>query len=132
MDRRYKFIVYKTFRRCSGHLLNVLFTFNLCLVSRAFLMIHLRDDTHMTAMKIAPFLWPCTPLVHLRPTFFHSLDYGRPTSNFDITLPPSPSPNNNQSIKRKHNPRMTIVCYQVFPSGWLSFSIPNFLFLLFT
>ena len=33
----------------------------------------------------------------------------------------SPSPNDNQSIKRKHNPRMTIICYQVLPSDQLSF-----------
>ena len=26
---------------------------------------------------------------------------------------PLPSPNDNQSIKRKHNPRVTIICYQV-------------------
>ena len=37
-------------------------------------------------------------------------------------LPPlSLSPNDNQSIKRKHNPRMTMICYQVFPSGRLFF-----------
>ena len=35
------------------------------------------------------------------------------TSNF---RQPSPSPNDNQSIKRKHNPMMTIICYQVLPS----------------
>ena len=43
------------------------------------------------------------------------------TSNFKRT----PSPNENQSIKRKHNPRMTIKCYQVLPSGRLSFSVFN-------
>ena len=26
-------------------------------------------------------------------------------------------------VKRKHNPKMTIVCYQVFPSGQLWFSV---------
>ena len=32
---------------------------------------------------------------------------------FQTISPPRPSPNDNQSIKRKHNPRMTIICYQV-------------------
>ena len=35
----------------------------------------------------------------------------------------SPAPNYNQSIKRKLNPRMTIACYQVFPSGRPLFSV---------
>ena len=35
----------------------------------------------------------------------------------------TPSPNDNQSIERKDNPRTTIVCYQVLPSGQLSFSV---------
>ena len=38
--------------------------------------------------------------------FFHPLDNGRPISN-----KLSPSPNDGQSIKRKHTPRMTIICY---------------------
>ena len=29
----------------------------------------------------------------------------------------------NQSIKRKHNPRMTITCYQVLPLGRILFSV---------
>ena len=28
------------------------------------------------------------------------------------------SPNDDQSTKRKYNPRMTIICYQVLPSGF--------------
>ena len=35
----------------------------------------------------------------------------------------SPSPNDNQSVKRKHNSRMTIMYYQVLLSGQLSFSV---------
>ena len=31
--------------------------------------------------------------------------------------------NDNQSIKRKHNPKMTILCYQVLPSVRLLFSV---------
>ena len=61
-----------------------------------------------------PWKWPNVknphPLVHLRPKFFRSLDLARPISN---ELPPSP--NDNQSIKRKHNPSMNIICYQVLP-----------------
>ena len=43
-----------------------------------------------------------TSLVQLCPKFLHFLDLEHPISN------KPPSPNNNQSIKRKHNPRMTI------------------------
>ena len=69
------------------------------------------DDTHMS-MKIVQFSRPPTPsppLVHLHPKFFHPLYLERP--------------NDNQLIKRKHNPSMTIICYQVLPSGRISFSI---------
>ena len=66
--------------------------------------------------------WPIfktpDPLVQLCPTFFHLVELGRPISN----EPPSLS-KLNQSIKRKHNPRMTIACYQVFPSGRLLFLV---------
>ena len=65
----------------------------------------------MTSMKIVQ--KTPTPLVHLRPKFFHPLDLGHQISN---NAPPIPSsPNDNQSIKRKHNPRMTIIPYQVLP-----------------
>ena len=84
----------------------------------------LRDDKHMTSMKIVQFSRSPTPFVHLRPKFFHSLDLGRTISNEPPPPPPpSPTPNDNQSIKRKHNPRMTIICYHVHPLGWLSFSV---------
>ena len=71
----------------------------------------------MTFMKIVQFLRPSTPLVHLRPNLFYPLDLGCPISN------ESPSPNDEESIKVKHNPRMTIICYQVLPSGGLLFSV---------
>ena len=63
-------------------------------------------------------------LVHLRPKFFHPLDLGW-TSHFRRTpsVPLSFSPNDNQSIKRKDNPWMTIICYQDLPSGQLLFSV---------
>ena len=74
----------------------------------------------MRSMKIVQFSVPLSPLVHLRPKLFYSLDFGHPISN----APPSlPSPNDNQSIKRKRNPRMTIICYQDLPSGKLSPSV---------
>ena len=34
-----------------------------------------RDDTHTTSMKIIQFSRPPTPLVQLRPKFFHPLDH---------------------------------------------------------
>ena len=39
------------------------------------------------------------------------------------TNSPFPSLNDNQSIKRKHDPRMTILCCQVLLSGPLSLSV---------
>ena len=89
----------------------------------------------MTSMKIGQFSRAPTPLVHLRPKFFHPLDLGCPISN------EAPSPIDKQSIKRKHNPSMTFICYQVLPSGrfscfhfqyqfinivWLSFNLFSF------
>ena len=47
------------------------------------------------------------------------LDLEPPVSN----EPPPPSPNDIQSIKRKNNPRMAIICYQVLPSGRLTYSV---------
>ena len=77
----------------------------------------LRDDTHMTSMKVAQFLNLPNPLVNLSPKFFRPFDPGG-----SIT-PPPPSPNDKQPIKRKHNPKVTFICYQVLPSGRLSFSV---------
>ena len=36
---------------------------------------------------------------------------------------PPPCPNVNQSVKRKHNPRMSNICYHVLVSGRLSFLV---------
>ena len=36
----------------------------------------LRDDTNMSSMKIIQFWRTPTPLLYLRPKFFHSLDLG--------------------------------------------------------
>ena len=72
----------------------------------------------MTSMQIVQFLRPPTLLVHLRPKYLYPLDLGRPISNET-----PPNLNNNQSIKTKHNPRMTILCYHVHPLGWLLLSV---------
>ena len=77
----------------------------------------IRNDTHMTSMKILQFSRLPTPLVQLRPKFSTPL-----TLDVQFQTKP-PSPNHNQSIKRKHNPRMSIISYQVFPSGRFSFSV---------
>ena len=79
-----------------------------------------RDDTHMASMRIVQFSRSPTLFVQLRPIFIHPLDLGRPIPN-EPPLPLSLSSNDNQSVKRKHNPRMTMICYQVFPSGRLFF-----------
>ena len=65
-----------------------------------------RDDANMTYMKIVQFSIPPIPLANLRPKFFHPLDLGHPITNETPHFP-----NDNQSIKRKHNPRMTVTCY---------------------
>ena len=47
--------------------------------------VRIRDDTHMTSMKIVQFSRSPTHLVHLRPKFFHPLALGRPISNEHLT-----------------------------------------------
>ena len=44
------------------------------------------------------------------------------TLDVQFQINPHPSPNDNQSIKRTHNPRMTIICYQVLVSLFYFFS----------
>ena len=63
----------------------------------------------MTSMEIVQFSGSPTPLSNYVQNS-SSLDLGRPISN-----EARPSPNDNQSTNRKHNPRMPIICYQVFP-----------------
>ena len=66
--------------------------------------------------KLFNFQDPPTPLSIYIQTFFILL-------TLDVQFQTNPSsPNENQSIKRKHNPRINIICYQVLPSGRLSFS----------
>ena len=69
----------------------------------------------MTSMKTVQFSRgsiPCPSTSEILP-----LDLGGSISNEPLI------PNDNQSVKRKHNPRMTIICYQVLPSGRLLFSV---------
>ena len=66
----------------------------------------LRDDTHMTSMKIGQFSRTSTLLSSYFQNSFTHL-----TSDVQF------------QTKRKHNPRMTIASYQVFPSGRLLFSV---------
>ena len=63
----------------------------------------------MTSLKTVQFSRPPTPLVQLRPKFFHPLDLGPHISNEPPYPPTPPSPNDNQSIERKHNP--SFICY---------------------
>ena len=80
----------------------------------------------MTSMKLVQFSRSPTIIVHLCPKSFHLFNLGRPTTKEPFSPPThtSPSPNDNQSVKRKYNPKMTIICYQVvLPSGWLLFSV---------
>ena len=68
----------------------------------------------MMSMEFIQFSKPPTPL--FVPKIVQPLDLGRPISNED------PFPNGNPSIQIKHNPRMTLICYQVLPSAFV-FSI---------
>ena len=77
-----------------------------------------RDDTHMTSMKIVQFSRPPTPLSICVQNYFTPL-----TLDVQFQTNPYPSPGDNQSFKRKHNQRITIICYQVLPSGPLPFSV---------
>ena len=87
---------------------------------RKYMALHTFD-----VLENCPIFKTSHPLVHLRPKFLHPFDLGRPISN-ETSIPPL-SPNYSQSIKRKHDPRMTVICYQVLPSGWLSFSVSTHL-----
>ena len=78
----------------------------------------LGGDTHMTSMKIFQFSRPphprCSSASKILPSPWPW------TSNF-ARPPPPPSRIDKQSIKGKHNLRLTITCYQLLLSGRLSF-----------
>ena len=74
----------------------------------------------MASMKIIQFSRAPTPFssyVQISSTPLASM------SNFKRNLPP-PSPLQMITNQLKeNNPRMTIICYQVFPSGWFLFLV---------
>ena len=83
-----------------------------------------RDDTHMMSMKIAQLSRPPTPPQLPCPFTSSILPPHWPyTSNFKWTPTLPPFQKDNQSIKRKQNPRMTTLCYQVLYLGRFSFSV---------
>ena len=78
-----------------------------------------RDDTYMTSMKIVQFSGPPTPVsIYVQNSSTPlTLDV-----EFQMnTVPPFQMITN--LLKKKHNPRMTFMCYQVLPSGWPWFSV---------
>ena len=77
----------------------------------------LRDDTHITSMKIVQFSRPPTPLS----SYVHNSSTPL-TLDVQFQTNPCPPLNDSQSITRKHNPRLAIISYQVVPSGRLSIS----------
>ena len=84
--------------------------------------------------KISNFREP-PPLI---PLSIYVQTYSTPlTLHVQFEMNPLSSPNDNQSIKRKHNLRMTIIFDHVLPSDWFSFSVSThwsclpFLWLLF-
>ena len=83
----------------------------------------------MTFMKIVQFSGPPPPSPHPPPCPSMSKNSSTPLTldvQFQTNSPSLSfclSPNDNQSIKRKHNPRITIICYQALPLGRLSFSV---------
>ena len=99
-------------------------------VFRSFLgMIHI-----WRPWKISTF-WDPPPLPLL---FIYVQTYYTPlTLDVQSQTNPLSSPNDNQSINRKHNLRMTIIFDHVLPSDWFSFSVSThwsylaFLWLLF-
>ena len=72
----------------------------------------LRDDTHMTSMKVVQFLRFPTLLVDLRPKFFHPLDLGHL-----ISSKPPPFPLQMKTSQLKEN----------IMQGWILYAIRSFL-----
>ena len=70
-----------------------------------------KGDAHLTSMEIVQFSDPLTPLSIYVQNFstLLTLDVQFQTKTFFAV--------DNQSIKRKYNPNMTNICYQVLRSG---------------
>ena len=85
-----------------------------------------RDDTHMTSMKIVQFSRPPHP-----PPTPLSRHVPWTSNNFKQIIPRPPlgprvrSPNDNQLIKRKHNPRMNIMLSEFSFKSAFVFSISS-------
>ena len=80
-------------------------------------MLLLRDDTHVTSMKIPQFSRPPTPL----PIY---VQYSSTHLNLDVqfqTNPPPLSLDDNQPTERKHNSRMIIYVIRSFLQVGLRF-----------
>ena len=87
----------------------------------------IRDDIHMTGVKLFNFY------NHLSRLSIYVQNSSTPLT-LDVQFqtnqnPPSPfpSPNDNQPIKRKHNPRMTIICLRSFLQVAFVFSFNSFI-----
>ena len=70
----------------------------------------------MTSMEIVQFLRPPSPLPI-------NVQNSSIPLTLDVQFQRKPPSNDNQLIKRKHNLRMTIICYQDLPWGRISFSV---------
>ena len=79
---------------------------------------NIRYDTHVTSMEIVHFSRPPPPLSIYVQTSSTLL-----TLNVQFQTNRPLSSNDNLSIKRKLNPRMTVISYQVAPSVRFSFSV---------
>ena len=83
------------------------------------MFIQLRDDAHMTPMKIVQFS-------RLAPTCLSTFKILPPTWLWTSNFKRNPTPystNNNRSNKSKYNQRMSIIPNQVLLSGLLSSSV---------
>ena len=98
---------YRIFALCKQTFFRYI-TWNLAVIFKL-----IREDKHLTSIKIIQFSRPpppCPSTSKIHPPPWPC------TSNFKRTPPPLPPPYplqyRLQSVKRKHNPRMTIICYQ--------------------
>ena len=77
----------------------------------------------MTSLKTVQFSRPPTPLVQLRPKFFHPLDLGPHISNEPPYPPTPPLQMITNQLKENIIQVLYVIRCQVFPSGRLLFSV---------
>ena len=77
-------------------------------VSKKVINYIIRDDTHVTSVKVVQCSRPPNPFVHLRPKFFHPLELGRPISN------------------KPHHQMITNQLKENIIQGWLLYVIRSF------